>query len=407
MAVPFSLCSMEALIKRAEQLQSEYVSLRRKIHMHPETALEEFETSALILDELKRYGITILDTTCSSGVVGMLWGNPKGKTLALRADIDALDVQEKSGLVFSSKIDGKAHACGHDVHIAALLFCARLLSERKHELRGNIKFIFQPAEEQMIGAKELIGAGVLSKPVVSAIVAEHVWPELPAGTIGIIKGATMASSDTFKILIRVKGGHAAHPDKTSDPIVIGSAIVMQLQTIVSRMISPTDSAVVTVSRFHAGDVVNVIPQEACLEGTVRCFSDETREMMEKQIRAMVDGFSAIYGAQVSVNYIRGIDPVISDPKIVDMIKEVGIRLLGKDKVIELDAPSMGSEDFAYYLKGIPGAVFRLGTNNDTDESHLSLHCNEIHFDERAIITGAITMCGLAYLYTESGFDGLI
>lgn len=398
---------MKPVVQRAEELWDEYVSFRRKIHMHPETALEELETTVLIRNELKKYGISILDITGKTGVVGLLEGNPNGKTIALRADIDALNVQEETGLAFSSKIDGKAHACGHDIHTAALLLCARMLSERKEEIQGNVKFIFQPAEEQMVGANELIREGILLEPKVSGIVAGHVLPELPAGTIGILRGATMASSDTFRISILVKGGHAAHPEKTQDPIVIGSEIVMQLQTVVSRMISPTDPAVITVSKFHAGNVINVIPQEAVLEGTVRCFSNEIRQMIERQIRLIADGFALIYGVQVSVDYMRGLDPVISDSTLVNMIKEAGSRLLGKEKVIELEVPSMGSEDFAFYIKEIPGAFFRLGTNNDAVETHLSLHSSRICFDEEAIKIGAITMCGLVYLYTDSEFDRLM
>lgn len=377
--------------KRASEIENELIDLRRRIHSHPELRLEEYETTALIEEELKKYGIRTERYGLKTGIVGILEGEEQGRTIAVRADIDGLKLTEDSGLDFSSMNPGVCHACGHDIHTAALLGCARLLSEIKDEIKGTVKFIFQPAEEGLSGARLMIEAGVLENPKVDAIIAAHTWPEIPAGTIGVRKGAFMASGDTFRIKVKGRGGHAAHPHKSIDPTVICSYILLQLQTIISREIAPLDSGVITVGKIEAGAVANIIPSEAVMEGTVRTLNPKTRKYIQERIEKMAVLSAQSMNGEAEVEYNIGVPPVMNDNDIVDIISQTVKETLGEDKLVQLENPSMGSEDLAFYLDNVPGAMFRLGTVNNLASSSLPLHNPKIIFDEKSIISGAITM----------------
>ncbi|MDR1732505.1 MAG: amidohydrolase [Synergistaceae bacterium] len=381
-------------------------TLRRKIHENPELAFEEYETTKLIERELNKYGIETRPNGDKTGVIGLLKGSGKGKVAALRADIDALPVTEMSGLPFASASAGKCHACGHDIHTAALLGAARLLAERRDELHGAVKFLFQPAEESVNGARTMIANGALKNPDVDVILALHTWPDLPIGSVGIRKGAMMAAPDRFRIVIHGKGGHAAHPHKSVDPVVVGASIIMNLQTIVAREISPVDSAVITIGKLAAGTASNVIPPTAELDGTFRTVSKETRLHVRESLERVVTHTALSLRATADVEFFPGGPPLICDDETVDAAADAVRALLGGDTVKELPSPSMGSEDFADYLEHVKGALLRIGTGNQQPESHVALHNPSILFDERAIVTGAIVLAGAAFKLTGSDFDRL-
>jgi amidohydrolase len=387
-----------------KELEPYYIELRRKLHANPETALEEFATTKLIKDEMSSYGIEVIDNGKYTGAVGILKGDLLGKTVALRADIDALPLLEQSGLEFSSNIKGKCHACGHDIHTTILLACARLLSERKNTLRGKVKFIFQPAEEGQKGAKIIIENGFIDD--VDAIFAGHTWPETTAGSIGVRFGSMMAGSVCFNINIHVKGGHAAHPHKTPDSIAIAAYTILALQTIVSRELSPTDNAVITIGKMTAGTARNIIPPDVVLEGTFRYLTDEVKEKGKEAIKRIAIGTAKMFKAEADVAFDDKGTPVINDEKLVNIVAKAAQELLGKEQCVQLEKASMGSEDFAYYLTKVPGALFRFGTMGDGDNYKLALHNNKLLFSEKAIAAGAVTECGVVYLFTESGIENL-
>lgn len=398
---------MASLTKRAHELEEEFIALRRTIHENPETAFEEFDTTCLIEAELQKYGIETHKNGDTTGVIGILRGKKPGKVVALRADIDALNMTEETGLPFASRRGGKSHSCGHDIHTAALLGCARLLSERREDFCGTVKFFFQPAEEGLGGAHHIIKNGFMKAPNIEAIFGAHVWPDVSAGSIGYKKGPMMAGSDRFKISVQAKGGHAAHPHRTADPIVIAAHIITQLQTIVSRELSPVESSVVTIGKMTAGTASNIIPNEVVLEGTVRTFSSEARSHIEKSIERLSTMTAIAMNATAQVEYSYGTPPVVNNDELTELVIEAGKRLLGEDKVVELLIPSMGSEDFAFYMQQVPGVFFRLGSSDEKPETHMMLHNSQIVISEQAIVTGAIVMCGIVFLYTESDFSKLL
>ena len=362
---------MSAIQKMMQELEPEYIKIRRYLHQHPELSFQEENTTKFIKDELNKYGIEVYGNKGFTGAVGVLHGAMPGKTIALRADIDALPVKENTGLEFASVNEGCCHACGHDLHMTSLLAAARLLSKYRQHLHGTVKFFFQPAEEKLGGSETIINNGFLDD--VDAVFGVHTWPDVPGGSIGIKYGPMMAGSDSFKITITAPGGHAAHPHKTPDPIAAAAYMITQLQTIVSRELNPLDSAVITVGKMTAGTAANIIPSEVVLEGSMRYLLPETR---------------------MQIHYLVG------------MIETSAAKLLGNDKVSILPSASMGSEDFSFYLAKKPGAFFRIGTGMADPNSHLALHNGKLLFSENAILAGAVTFCGIVFLFTGSDFSML-
>lgn len=395
---------MTSLKERMAELEPYFINLRRKIHAHPEIAMEEINTTALIKSELEKYGIKAVDNGKNTGVVGVLSGGHPGKVIALRADIDALPLTEETGLEYESTVKGKCHACGHDIHITTLLAAAKLLSERKADIHGTVKFIFQPAEEGQMGAKTIIGNGFLND--VDAIFGAHTWPEIQGGSIGIKRGPMMAGAARFNIDISVRGGHAAHPHKTSDSIVIAAYILLGIQSIVARELKPVDSAVITVGKMEAGTAANIIPAKVRLEGTFRYLLPEVRDQIKEAITRIAIGTAQAHRAEASVEIIDNGPPVINNEELVNMVEEAAETLLGVDHCVELSQASMGSEDFAYYLEQKPGAFFRLGTMENAVNYKLALHNSKLLFSEKAIAAGAVTECGIVYLFTGSDINSL-
>ena len=393
---------MKKLLHDAIRMEESFIAIRRQIHEAPETAYEEWKTTALIAEKLQSFGIEVMQDGNATGVVGVLRGARDGKTVALRADIDALPVSEMSGLPYASKTQGKCHACGHDLHTVAVLEAARLLSDRRDKLAGTVKFVFQPAEEQLNGAEAILERGLFQEADV--IFGAHTWPELPVGTVGIQRGPMSAGADRFKITIHAAGGHAAHPEKTADPIIAAGYLITQLQMIVARELKATDAAVITVGKVSAGETYNTIPSEAVLEGTARYLSQEAHQRLQESVKRMADCAAESVGATATTEYYVACPLLKGTPDAVDTIERAAELVLGKENIVALTEPSLGSEDFACYLQRMPGAYIRIGTADERENSKLGLHNPALVFNEGAIAVGAATLCMAALLYTGSDME---
>lgn len=340
----------------ARDLSPRLIEIRRELHRYPELSGAEVRTSTRLREWLAEAGIAVLPLDLPTGVVAEIKGALPGPTIALRSDIDALPVQEETGLPFASTIPGRMHACGHDFHMATILGAAMILQQLAPSLHGTVRLLFQPAEEIAMGANTLIRAGAMAG--VQAVFGLHNKPDVPSGHVGIKSGPLMAAADTITIRVAGKGGHAAIPDQTIDPVVAGSAIVMALQTAVSRFTSPLDPVVVTIAAFHAGSAHNVIPPSATLEGTVRTFRADVRARVLETVQRLVADVAAGYGAQASLEVAAGTHPVDNDPAMADLMRraaaEVGLP------VVEA-IPTMGGEDFAEYQQLVPGCFVWMGT----------------------------------------------
>jgi amidohydrolase len=374
-------------------LAPEFVETRHFLHRNPELSDREEQTSALVAERLRSFGLDEVRTQVGgNGVIGTLRGSRDGATLALRADMDALPIQEASDLPYRSCVPGVMHACGHDGHTATLLGAAATLSRLRDQLAGAVRFIFQPAEETVGGAARMCRDGAMEG--VGAVVALHGWPGMAVGQIGVRPGPMMASSDTFDITVMGRGAHAAYPHLSVDPIVIGAQIVGALQTAVSREISPTDSVVVTVAQFHAGTAYNIIPGCAEIKGTVRCLSTEIQDAMPGRLERVAAGVCAAGGAEYAFRYSRGTPVTVNDATINALVSEVGAAVLGDENVIALKAPSMGAEDFAMYLAHAPGAMFRLGVGKEVTP----LHTPTYNFADGAVPVGMELFARVAVKY---------
>ena len=364
------------------------VALRRDLHMHPEIAFEETITSAKIAAVLEELKIEVQRYDDITGVCGLIPGKSGGPTIALRSDIDALPIQELNDIPYKSQHDGKMHACGHEACVAILLGTAKYLmaSGLGAQLRGNVKLIFQPAEERGAGAKAMIERNVLNDPDVDRIIAAHMDPNLNVGQVGHFKSLGYASADRFSIDITGKGGHGARPESCIDPIVAGAYLVTQLQTILSRTLKPTAGGVVTVGKFIAGDVANVIPESAYLEGSIRALSAETRDLIIKRLRELAQGLEISQQARCDLKIIEGIPCLTNDTNVAAFLHEISAGIVGADNVQYLD-PIMGSEDFAYFTEARPGAIMRLGCANEAKGITHPLHSPYFDIDERVLLIG--------------------
>ena len=386
-----------ALAAIIEGILPDVVQTRHHLHQNPELSGQEAQTSALVADRLRALSLDDVQTGLAGhGVVGLLRGHAPGPTLALRADMDALPIQETSELTYKSCNPGVMHACGHDGHTATLLGTASVLATMRDEIHGTIKFIFQPAEETTGGAEVMCAEGVMNG--VDAIAALHGWPFLDTGQIGIRPGPMMASADRFDLTIRGQGGHAAYPHNTVDPIIVGSQVVQALQTLASREVSPLDSVVVSVCKFQAGTAHNVIPEHAQLTGTVRCLNPSLRDAMPAKMERIVAGICAAMRAEYEFVYDFGPPVTMNDPGMTTLIEQIGSDVLGPDNVLYLETPSMGAEDFAYYLPHAPGVLFRLGVGTDVTPLHTSTY----NFADAALPHGIAMFCELALRYGKRG-----
>jgi len=380
------------IVEVIEGLTPEMINFRRDLHRHPELSQHEVVTTQRIQRILTSAGIKSTFISGNVGVIAQVSGKHPGGTFALRADIDALPVREQTNLPFASEIPEVMHACGHDVHTAVLAGTALTLAQYADRLHGNVRLIFQSSEEKLGGAIAAIKAGALDSPKVKNIVALHCWPDLDAGTIGLRHGPMMASSDEVHLIVRGVGGHAAHPHRTRDPIVALAHIICGLQTAISREISPLDSAVLSFGMLQSGKAPNVIPDYAEAAGTLRTLKPEIRDKLTDSIKRIASHIAQGLGTECEVVVARQCPSVNNNEALVVAAEECIKSALGPEQVKFLPEPSMGSEDFAYYLDHAPGMLMRLGTGNELQASRLSLHNSRIIFDEKAIGTGMKALC---------------
>jgi len=380
------------------QLKDYVIAWRRRIHAAPELSFHEVLTSKAVAAELKRLGWQVKTGVGGTGVVGLLKGKSQGRTVALRADMDALPVQEENQVPYRSKNPGKMHACGHDGHCAMLLGAASILANKKDHLKGNVKLLFQPGEETPPGgALGMIAAGALEDPRVNAVFGLHLDSSLPSGRIGLRQGPMMAASDNFKITVKGRGGHAARPHNCLDPIIAGAQIVAALQTIVSRRIDPARPAVITVGRFASGTKHNIIPETALLEGTARSIDRHTWKMLPVWIKQVAENTARANGLRAEVEYERGYPVLSNDPKMIGFADGVIQSLLGPSAAVHIPDPLMGGEDFAYFLQKAPGAFLRLGSCKDA-KTAFPWHHPKFNIDEEVLPNGAKLLAELAKRY---------
>lgn len=358
---------MSEVKRLGEKYLQHMINLRETIHMYPEDGFSEFTTSKIIIEELEKLGIKVQKNVAKTGVVGLIEGKYPGKTVLLRADMDALKIQEQADVEYKSKIDGMMHACGHDGHVAGLLGAAMILNELKDNLHGNVKLVFQPAEERDGGALPMIEEGVLENPKVDAAFAAHLWGYLNEGEVHLKEGPMMASPDIFNIKVIGKGGHGAVPQESIDPIVITCQIVNSLQTIVSRKINPLDPVVITCGRIQGGDCHNVIPNEVELEGTIRTFNEDTRNWVPKVMEDLIRGITTSQGAAYEFKYEPKYPALINDKYMTSFAKESLKKVVGEENVFDLKEPNMGGEDFAYFAQKVQSAFIFVGIANNKSE----------------------------------------
>jgi amidohydrolase len=378
-----------------DEIVPEIVQIRRDLHAHPELGFEENRTSEKVTNWLQDNDIRFRRGIAGTGVVGLVTGAANGKTVGFRADMDALPLTENSGVPYASTIPGKAHACGHDGHTAILMGTAKLLSMLRGELHGNVKLFFQPAEEGGGGGNRMCKEGALENPKVDAVFALHGWPDLHVGEIGVRYGSMMANSDRFEITIKGKGGHAARPHRAIDPIVMSAKVIEGLQTIVSRRSDPLNPTVITVGRIQGGSTHNIIPDTVELWGTIRTLDQESREKIFVSIKQVASSVAKMFEAPEPIVEIRrGYPALVNDDHMTRLVENVGRQILG-EKVKLIDKPSMGGEDFSYYLQQVPGAMFRLGIYSEKEHTG-ALHTASFNFNDEAIRTGMLMQAGIAW-----------
>ena len=368
------------------------VSTRRDIHQHPELAFDEHRTSKLVAERLESFGIEIQTGVGKTGVVGTLKGKNDGKTIAFRADMDALPIQETSDISYKSINAGIMHACGHDGHTAMLLGTAEVLSKQADKLNGTLKFFFQPAEEGQGGARFMIDDGALEG--VDEVYGIHLWNYQKYGTIGVKSGPIMAAADIFEITVHGKGGHGAAPQGTKDAVLIAAHLIQTLQTIVSRNTNPIESTVVTVGQINGGYNFNIIADKVTLRGTTRAYTEDNRQLIKKRMKEIIAGTEKTFGTKIELDYEDGYPPTVNDPTAADNLLTAAQKIVGDGA----GHPylSMGAEDFSYFLQKVPGCYFLVGSAPEGREP-LSVphHCSHFDIDERALLVGSCVYLQLA------------
>lgn len=383
----------------AISIKEELIGLRRRLHENPELGMEEFETSKLIKEFLKNEKIQYIEVS-KTGVCGIIKGSKEGKekTIALRGDIDGLPILDKKSCDYSSKISGRMHACGHDAHTTILLGAAKLLNKNKHLFSGNVKFLFEPAEETVGGARFMVEEGVLENPHVDCICGLHVEETLECGTIMLKNGVVNAASNPFTIKIKGSGGHGAYPHTTIDPIVIASHIVLALQTIVSREINTLNPAVITIGSIHSGTAQNIIPEEAVISGIIRTMSKEDRSFACKRLKEIVDGICISSRAKAEIDIEESYPNLYNDDFMVDLFKKSAVKILDKENVLEQKYPKMGVESFAYFANERPSVFYFLGSGNKEKNIIYPAHSSLFDIDEECLHLGVAMQCQLVYDY---------
>ena len=364
------------------------IQLRRDLHRIPETAYTEKKTSAYVANYLNNLKLEVKTEIARYGVVGLMKTGRPGPTLMIRADMDALPLKENTGLAFASEHEGAMHACGHDAHMAMVLGAATVFNTLKDEISGNIKFLFQPAEEGPGGAEPMIKAGVMESPKVDYSIGCHVWPDIPEGTIGVRPGPFMAAMDRFDIKIKGKGGHGAMPHLSVDALEVGTQVVNALQRIVSRQMDPLEPTVVTIGTFHAGTAFNIIPAEAEMSGTTRTFNPDIWNSWEARIAKVVRGVCDSMGCDFELKFSKGYPVTINDAPMAEIVRGCAAKVVGEDRVV-VPRKTLGGEDFAYYLQRSQGCYFALGVGRD---GAVPVHNPAFDFNEDVMLLGMETHC---------------
>lgn len=379
-----------------DRIEAGLIKIRRDIHAHPELGFEEVRTAAIVAGELARLGIPHQTGIGKTGVVGLIEGGRPGPVLAIRADMDALPILEKTGLPFASTIEGKMHACGHDIHTTTLLGVAAVLREMAPQLAGTVKLVFQPAEEGLGGMQAMIDAGVMDGPGVDMALGFHNQPDMAAGTFGFVRGPTLAASDRFDIVVRGKSGHAAYPHTTVDPLVAAAYLVTQLQTVVTREVNAMHPAVVTVGAIQGGTTYNIIPDSCLIKGTVRTLHARARDIAEAAIKRLAEGMLGSMRVNCDVSYRRGVPPLVNHDRVLDPTVAAVRAQFGDDAITEGEA-NLGGEDFALMAELVPGFQLRIGSSQAGRRDRL--HNSAYQPDEAAIGYGvqALSRAALALL----------
>lgn len=372
-------------IKEISKKYVDYViEKRRYFHMNPEKSKEEYKTSQIVKDELDKLNIPYV-SVANTGIIATIKGKEDGKTVLLRADMDALDVHEQNDVPYKSKVDGLMHACGHDGHTAMLLGAAHILNEVKDEIKGSVKLFFQPAEELAWGCKAAMEESNIHKEIDAAF-GIHLWQGVEAGKVSLEAGPRMAAADFFKIDVKGKSGHGSMPQETIDATVVGSAIVMNLQTLVSRTTSPLDTLVVTIGKMTSGTRFNVISGSACLEGTARSFTDDVWNAIPENIERVAKNTAAAYGAEATLTIDRATPPLWNTPEISDILAESMEKMYGKESIVEYEKTT-GGEDFAFITREVPSALAFVGIRNDEKGINAPHHNECFDMDEKGLEVG--------------------
>jgi amidohydrolase len=370
-------------------VSSRMVAVRRDLHVHPELGFQEMRTAKKIAERLRELSFDVKENVAVTGVVGEIRGRGKGKVVLARFDMDALPIQEATGVEYASQMPGVMHACGHDGHVAIGLAVAEMLSY-KRDFAGTVRLVFQPAEEGLGGAEKMIAEGVLSDPVPDVCFALHLWNEKPLGWLGIHAGPLMAGSEIVRIKIVGKGGHGAMPDTTADPIAAAAQVIIGLQTIVARNIPPLDGAVVSITTIHGGDAHNVIPGQVELSGTIRFFKKEVQSVINLRLEEIVHGISQAMGCKAEIELLELTPPVVNAKDAADIVQAAARRLFPETTNDE-DYRVMGSEDMAFMLQKVKGCYFLVGSQNRSTGKVFSHHHPQFDFDEDAMLVGAQIM----------------
>ncbi|TDO85268.1 amidohydrolase [Halanaerobium saccharolyticum] len=387
--------------EKAAAVEEFVIKIRHQIHQNPELSFSENKTAALAAAEMKKLGFEVRENIFGTGVTATFKNSSDSaaKTLLIRADMDALPVEEKNELKFKSKKEGIMHACGHDGHTAILIGTAVVLKEIAADFNGNLKFLFQPGEETSGGAEGMIKEGVLKNPDVDAAVGLHLWGSSPEGVVEYKSGPFMASPDRFDLKIIGRGGHAARPQNTIDPIPIGAEIISALQTIVSRRIDPLESAVISVCNFEAGSTHNVIPDQAVLKATVRSLKSDIRQQLAENIEKVIKNICDIYDADYEFNYIFGYPPVVNDSEMTEIVAGAAKKILGKSRVREKEKAEMGGEDFSYFGREVPAAFYYLGIAPEGEI--INHHQSDFKFNDSVLKDGVAVMAQAAVDFLNS------
>jgi amidohydrolase len=382
---------MSALRQIIQEYRDLIIQIRRDLHRIPEIAFQETKTAAYLKQYLSRFDLEVISDIAENGIVATMKTDRSGPTILFRADMDALPLEEATNLSFASTHPGAMHACGHDAHMTMVLAAATVLDRLRSDLCGNIKFLFQPAEEGPGGAKPMIEAGVLNDPPVDYVFGCHVWPEIPEGTIGVRSGSFMAAMDRFEIKIFGKGGHGAMPHMCVDALEVATQVVNAFQRVVSRQSDPLSPTVVTVGSLHAGTAHNIIPSVAEMSGTTRTFDTEIWAHWEKRLDKIIKGVCDSMGADYALNYCPGYPVTVNDPEMSQLVERCAAAVVGSEQVV-VPAKTMGGEDFAFFLEEAKGCYFALGARRPDGAS---VHNPEFDFNEDILLTGVETYCRIA------------